>query len=69
MALPREIASRRPSLQRAETIGQGHLRASENAALETTRAYLEVVLYQRLKVYAEENYFRHRQKLLKLKRG
>lgn len=41
---------------------QGHLRASENAALETTRAYLEVVLYQRLKAYAEENYFRHRQK-------
>jgi len=41
---------------------QGHVRASENAALEATLAYLEVVLYQRLKGYAEENYFRHKQK-------
>ena len=48
---------------------QGHLRASENAALETTRAYLEVVPYQRLKVYAEENYFRHRQKAAQIERG
>ena len=42
---------------------QAHVRASENAALEATLAYLEVVLYQRLKGYAEENYFRHKQKL------
>ena len=41
---------------------QGHIRASENAALEVTLAFVEVVLYQRLKGYAEENYFRHKQK-------
>ena len=41
---------------------QGHVRASENAALEVTLAYLEVLLYQRLKGYADENYFRHKQK-------
>lgn len=40
---------------------QAHLGAAQNAALEVTRAYLEVVLYQRLKGYAEQNYYVHRQ--------
>jgi adhesin transport system outer membrane protein len=40
---------------------QAHLRAAENAALQVTIAYLEVALYQRLKDYADQNYFVHRQ--------
>ncbi len=39
---------------------QGHIRASENAALELTRAYLEVALFQRLKDLADRNYVEHR---------
>lgn len=40
---------------------QGHIRASENAALEVTQAYLEVALYQRLKDFADQNYYVHQQ--------
>ena len=40
---------------------QGHIRASENAALELTEAYLQVALFQRLKDFADQNYFVHRQ--------
>ncbi len=40
---------------------QGHIRASENAALEVTEAYLEVALFQRLKDFADQNYYVHRQ--------
>ena len=40
---------------------QGHIRASETAALEVTLTYSEVALYQRLKGFAEQNYFVHRQ--------
>ena len=40
---------------------QGHIGASENAALEVTQAYLEVALFQRLKDFAEQNYYVHRQ--------
>ena len=40
---------------------QGLIGASENAALEVTEAYLEVALFQRLKDFAEQNYYVHRQ--------
>lgn len=40
---------------------QAHIMASENAALEVTEAYLEVALYQRLKDFADQNYFAHRE--------
>jgi len=40
---------------------QGHIGASENAALEVTEAYLEVALFQRLKDFADQNYYVHRQ--------
>ena len=39
---------------------QGHIRASENAALEVTEAYLQVALFQRLKNFSEHNYHYHR---------
>ena len=39
---------------------QGHIRASENAALEVTEAYLQVALFQRLKNFSEQNYHYHR---------
>ena len=40
---------------------QGHIRASESAALEVTKAYLSVALFQRLKDFADQNYYVHRQ--------
>lgn len=40
---------------------QGHILASENAALEVTEAYLEVSLFQRLRDFADQNYYVHRQ--------
>lgn len=40
---------------------QGHIRASENAALEVTEAYLQAALFQRLKDFADQNYYVHRQ--------
>lgn len=40
---------------------QKYVRAAETAALQTTVAYLEVALYQRLKDYADQNYYVHRQ--------
>ena len=40
---------------------QGHIRASEDVALEVTDAYLQVALFQRLKNFAEQNYYVHRQ--------
>ena len=39
---------------------QGHIRASQTAALEVTEAYLQVALFQRLKDFADQNYFVHR---------
>jgi adhesin transport system outer membrane protein len=40
---------------------QGHIRESESAALEVTKAYLSVALFQRLKDFADQNYYVHRQ--------
>lgn len=46
---------------------QQYVRAAETAALQTTVAYLEVALYQRLKDYADQNYYVHRQVLIELR--